>query len=312
MHLRVPLCKGWWDVLTNLVWHRMTVVSIVYDQFLLRGKQAHASSMLFRRPDTSSSCFSATSCKSLHVDGGLCLDQHNSAVGNWSKALWLRPGSPLTAHRLFKRKPARSITVTFLSQAEPQHSIITFTRPSEVLSAESSHWSVAVSSKTVFHISDSVRNIFATWNNIFREGHKPSAEAGSLPYRKYSKGPVGGYDYTSEFMTNVIDYGWLREIRGLLLTSRRVREEVLDILYGENIFRIDLGPRFNAEDFKQKLSEGKSSRIRSLMLVHDAYDFDECRMPTFIWQDIMSNITTLYTVFDQPCPHGSLLSRLRL
>ncbi|KAB5577495.1 hypothetical protein GE09DRAFT_1260136 [Coniochaeta sp. 2T2.1] len=97
----------------------------------------------------------------------------------------------------------------------------------------------------------------------------------------------------------------LTAIRALLLASRRIREEVLDVLYGENTFRIIVGPRFDAEDFKSKFPKEKRGRIRRLELIYKQFgtfagDVPECWMPTFIWQDIIPNVMKLTVVFEQP------------
>lgn len=99
--------------------------------------------------------------------------------------------------------------------------------------------------------------------------------------------------------------GWLPEIRSLLVTSQQIREEVLDVLYGENVFRVILGPQSSARSLEASFSEAKMRRIRHIMVVYKQFGtfadyIPECRIPTFIWQGVIPNLTTLHIVFEQP------------
>jgi hypothetical protein len=89
------------------------------------------------------------------------------------------------------------------------------------------------------------------------------------------------------------------------VTSQQIREEVLDVLYGENVFRVILGPQSSAKSLEASFSEAKMRRIRHIMVVYKQFGtfadyIPVSRIPTFIWQGVIPNLTTLHIVFEQP------------
>ncbi|OIW26068.1 hypothetical protein CONLIGDRAFT_647785 [Coniochaeta ligniaria NRRL 30616] len=86
-------------------------------------------------------------------------------------------------------------------------------------------------------------------------------------------------------------------IRSLLLTSRRFREEALDVLYGENIFCIDLFENFDL--LEQCFCAPKMERIRHLMLVIRPRAPRGFNMEADVWDTILPNLKTLRLVVMQ-------------
>ncbi|KAB5577494.1 hypothetical protein GE09DRAFT_1260132 [Coniochaeta sp. 2T2.1] len=102
--------------------------------------------------------------------------------------------------------------------------------------------------------------------------------------------------------------GYVPTVRSLLLTTHQVREEVLDILYGENMFRVVLGPDNTTSDIK-RIPKAKRGRIRHLMVVYKQFAtfaraIPECRVPTWMWQGIVPKLSTIHIVFGQPTGDG--------
>lgn len=104
----------------------------------------------------------------------------------------------------------------------------------------------------------------------------------------------------------------LTTIRSLLLASRQIRDEALDVLYGENLLCVNVSKASrHSEPLKRLIDEGKSGRIRHIMLVltHEipSYGSDEERvigcfcfaMDPEIWNPLLSNLKTLRIVVDQ-------------
>ena len=99
--------------------------------------------------------------------------------------------------------------------------------------------------------------------------------------------------------------GWLPEIRSLLTASKRIREEVLDVLYGENVFRVIVSPQASAKKIQSRFSKTKVRRIRHLMTLYKQFEtladyLPQCRIQTFIRQEVIPNLTTLHIVCDPP------------
>ncbi|KAI9858187.1 MAG: hypothetical protein M1813_007836 [Trichoglossum hirsutum] len=86
----------------------------------------------------------------------------------------------------------------------------------------------------------------------------------------------------------------------ILLVSRQVSEEALDVLYGENAFRATL--RRGDRDVFSKLAPTNRQRIRRLPIVLQD-TFDHTAPPYFdsqIWPQIFANLTKLCIVAEQP------------
>lgn len=97
-----------------------------------------------------------------------------------------------------------------------------------------------------------------------------TAEDGQLTMDDHPHPSLDEDDALSDF---VWDPNRSKTIQGLLLASQQVRDEVLDILYGENIFRINLikaGSHFNTapegEQVLKAVAEGKFGRVRHIMM----------------------------------------------
>jgi hypothetical protein len=98
----------------------------------------------------------------------------------------------------------------------------------------------------------------------------------------------------------------VKHIQAYLLVSRQVYEEVLDVLYGENLFFVWLPTH---EHDLTRLTAARRRRIRHLMLVLQASSFIikggqldiNFRLNKDIWDDnILSNLKTLHVVATQP------------
>lgn len=107
---------------------------------------------------------------------------------------------------------------------------------------------------------------------------------------------------------------WIPTIRGLLLASRQLREEVLDVLYGENVFRVFVADHYSEPAFKRNFSQTKRQRLRHIMLVFRQRSQDlppqllplpELFVKTKIWNEILPNLTTLRIVAMQPYEQDS-------
>jgi hypothetical protein len=90
----------------------------------------------------------------------------------------------------------------------------------------------------------------------------------------------------------------LKGIQGLLLTSRQVREEVLDFLYGGNVFCIDSNAE--ADCLEQHLGMAKIERIKHIMLVLLEKGIRGLAMDANVWDTILPNLKTLRVVAEQP------------
>ncbi|KAB5578339.1 hypothetical protein GE09DRAFT_546292 [Coniochaeta sp. 2T2.1] len=87
-------------------------------------------------------------------------------------------------------------------------------------------------------------------------------------------------------------------IKGLLLTSRSVREEVLDVLYGENLFCIDMFAK--SHFLTSHLGLEKMGRVRHLMMLLFPRDEDEIILHTRVFKRIIPNLRSLRIVAEQP------------
>lgn len=105
---------------------------------------------------------------------------------------------------------------------------------------------------------------------------------------------------------------WQPTVQGLLVASKKIREEVLDILYRENAFRVMLGRSDSKRALVARFSEAKIKRMRHILLVfqlgYQYPGFPETRqsyrdcfpMPRPVWDGILSNLATLRLVTGQP------------
>ncbi|KAH8911142.1 hypothetical protein BR93DRAFT_956110 [Coniochaeta sp. PMI_546] len=98
---------------------------------------------------------------------------------------------------------------------------------------------------------------------------------------------------------------WVPTICGLLLASRQIREEVLDVLYGENVFRVAVGKRSSERAVRIGFSQSKLQRIRHVMFIYKQFSNCPGTVPEFsidrrLWDDILPNLTTLHFVAEQP------------
>lgn len=98
---------------------------------------------------------------------------------------------------------------------------------------------------------------------------------------------------------------WVPCIRALLLVSRQVRKEVLDILYGENVFRVIVGKFSSERVLRNGFSKEKVERIRHIMLVHKQFSMNPGKQPEFrvdrqLWDRILPRLSTLHIVAGQP------------
>lgn len=97
----------------------------------------------------------------------------------------------------------------------------------------------------------------------------------------------------------------LRAIQGLLRVSRLVREEVLGILYGENLFSINVF-RTSINSLKQRISQDKRYTIRHLMLVLVPGNHLDFTVDTEFWNPILSALKTLRIVVYQRLSRSGL------
>lgn len=98
---------------------------------------------------------------------------------------------------------------------------------------------------------------------------------------------------------------WVPTICGLLLALRQIREEVLDVLYGENVFRVAVGKRSSERAVRIGFSQSKLQRIRHVMFIYKQFSNCPGTVPEFsidrrLWDDILPNLTTLHFVAEQP------------
>ncbi|KAB5577491.1 hypothetical protein GE09DRAFT_1260128 [Coniochaeta sp. 2T2.1] len=97
---------------------------------------------------------------------------------------------------------------------------------------------------------------------------------------------------------------FLPTIQSLLITCHQVREEVLDILYGENVFRVTVGKYTAERALRNGFHRSKVFRMKHIMLVYEQIspnrlgpelDFDRP-----VWNKILPNVVSLRLVLHQP------------
>ncbi|KAB5515185.1 hypothetical protein GE09DRAFT_581191 [Coniochaeta sp. 2T2.1] len=95
---------------------------------------------------------------------------------------------------------------------------------------------------------------------------------------------------------------FLQTIQSLLITCRQVREEVLDVLYGENVFRVPLGLHTAEHALRNGFLRSKAFRIKHIMLVYEQYldDGPELNLDRPMWNKILPNLVSLRLVLCQP------------
>ena len=104
---------------------------------------------------------------------------------------------------------------------------------------------------------------------------------------------TGSYEYCSS--------NW--SVRGrnksLLLVSKQIGSEALEVLYGENVFRIDFG---GGEDYLIKsFAEANIGRMRRMEFFMQPRCINYGRiMDTTLWSPILANLTKLSIVAEQP------------
>ena len=92
------------------------------------------------------------------------------------------------------------------------------------------------------------------------------------------------------------------EKKSLLLVSKLIGSEASSILYGENVFQVDLCE--GGQCFLRKyFSEANRRKIRRLQLVMRPQGITYGRMPdSALWSPILATLTTLSIVAQQPLP----------
>ncbi|OIW28632.1 hypothetical protein CONLIGDRAFT_703727 [Coniochaeta ligniaria NRRL 30616] len=98
---------------------------------------------------------------------------------------------------------------------------------------------------------------------------------------------------------------WVSTIRSLLITSHQIREEVLDILYGENVFRVAVGKYSCERALRNGFSKAKMQRMRHIMILYEQLssssgDGPEFRLDRNIWDRVLPNLSTLHLLASQP------------
>lgn len=89
----------------------------------------------------------------------------------------------------------------------------------------------------------------------------------------------------------------------ILLVSRQISEEALDILYGENVFKLDVNE--DQDCFVTRFTVRNRLRIRHLLLVSRPYRYDRgllSGLEFVIWSPILANLTKLCIVAQEPLP----------
>jgi hypothetical protein len=97
---------------------------------------------------------------------------------------------------------------------------------------------------------------------------------------------------------------WIEFIQALLLVSRQVRDEVLDVLYGENGFRINVGQNWTHEEtMTRRFSEAKIQRIKHVLLCYPQRNISLNKplvIDRHLWQIMLPNLATLRVVAGPP------------
>jgi len=107
------------------------------------------------------------------------------------------------------------------------------------------------------------------------------------------------------------DY-WTRDKRNqntIFLLSKQISEEVLNILYGENIFAVDLHGR-GEHDLKENFAAANIERMRYLLLAAQprGFSYEPGIMPDdVLWSSVLPKVNGLRIVAAQPVHDPSIL-----
>ncbi|KAL6892128.1 hypothetical protein GGI43DRAFT_414177 [Trichoderma evansii] len=105
-----------------------------------------------------------------------------------------------------------------------------------------------------------------------------------------------------ETMYSSVDDGRRSALPGLLLCCRQITEEVMDMLYKGNTFRVDIhddGQFTLADLFSSKTREKIRKVVLNLQTVGFSYNTD-LRMDPNIWDSILGNLSVLGVIAEQP------------
>ena len=109
------------------------------------------------------------------------------------------------------------------------------------------------------------------------------------------------------------DY-WKRNNNSIFLLSKQICEEALDVLYGENIFKLYLH-REGEHFLKKNFTEANRQRMRYLLLIAKprGISYGPGRMPdNALWSSILPTLEGLRIVAEQPVEAYHIMVPLRL
>ncbi len=95
-------------------------------------------------------------------------------------------------------------------------------------------------------------------------------------------------------------WGSLDEKTGLLLVSKKIGLEAIEVLYGDNIFQFSLH-LWASQHLKDYFTAANRRRIRKMQVLMQPHGIHYCRMPTSrIFFPVLANLNKLSIVAQQP------------
>ena len=90
--------------------------------------------------------------------------------------------------------------------------------------------------------------------------------------------------------------------KSLLLVSKRIGSEALDVLYGDNVFTVS-ALRGGEWYFNKHFTEANRQRIRKVqLLMEPPPNEDDCILDSTVWSPVLANLKELSIVALQPLP----------